>query len=404
MISPFYPIIIVGSGPAGISTALYLQKLSPDFTDKVLMVEKARHPREKICGGALTSNATKILKDLNINLNIPKIAVNTVRFSFGNEFIYFPVKNDLFIIRRNEFDNLLVEKAIERGLKINQEEEVIDIKRDSVKINIITNKSSYFCDVLIGADGAKSSVRKILKFPLRKLSLLLLTEVPVEKEVSNEFKENLVCFDFSYLPKGLAGYTWSFPCIINNSSYLNIGVYQWNRGNSSNLNLGKILKGFLSSHGFPTHSIKIKGYVERDFALEDDISLPNVILVGEAAGVDPLLGEGISQSLQYGKFAANEIIKAFDLKDFSFKEYKRNFLRTSLGKEVKDLIYYANHLYNGNYHFWLSLIFRNKNLRNFVTSKSFKGYGNFHKHRLKFFTITLMHKLCGRKNLIGITK
>jgi len=399
MNSSFYPIIIVGSGPAGISTALYIQKLFPHFTNKVLILEKDKHPREKICGGVLTNNSSKILKELNVDLDIPKIAVSKVRFAYGGEFSDLPEMNDAFVIRRDEFDSLLSKKATERDLKINQEEKVIDIKKDSGRVNILTTKSSYSCNVIIGADGVKSSVRKILKFPQRKLSPLLVTEIPIQKEDSIEFKENLISFDFSLLSKRLSGYIWSFPCLINNSPYLNIGIYQWNRGSSSNLSLKNILKDYLSKRGFQTNSTKIKSYVERDFSPEDHISTPNVILVGESAGIDPLLGEGISQSLQYGKFAAQEVIKAFKFNDFSFRDYKNNLFKMSLGKEIKALITYANQLYNGNYKFWLSLILYNKDLKDFVFSSDFRGYGNFHQHKLRLLNIALRHKLFGKKNL-----
>src|SRR3990172_135045 len=154
MASSYYPIIIVGSGPAGISTALHLQKLSPDLTEKILIIEKASHLREKICGGVLTGSASRILKELSIDLNIPKITVRKIRFSYRSDYIDFPIENDAFVIRRNEFDNLLVQNAIVRGLRINQEEEVLDIKKNLNRLNVGTSKNSYSCDILVAADGA----------------------------------------------------------------------------------------------------------------------------------------------------------------------------------------------------------------------------------------------------------
>ena len=47
------PIIIVGAGPAGTATALALHRLDPMLARDVLVLEKARHPRPKVCAGGL---------------------------------------------------------------------------------------------------------------------------------------------------------------------------------------------------------------------------------------------------------------------------------------------------------------------------------------------------------------
>jgi flavin-dependent dehydrogenase len=57
-----------------------------------------------------------------------------------------------------------------------------------------------------------------------------------------------------------------------------------------------------------------------------------VLLVGDAAGVDPLLGEGISFALQYGGIAAEQLRDAFHRGDFSFKGYRRHVLNHRTGR------------------------------------------------------------------------
>ena len=48
-----YEIMIVGGGPAGISTWLHLHKYFPELAEKTLLIEKATYPRDKLCGGAI---------------------------------------------------------------------------------------------------------------------------------------------------------------------------------------------------------------------------------------------------------------------------------------------------------------------------------------------------------------
>ena len=57
-------ITIIGGGPAGSSTALHLHHLDPELASRTIILEKDHHPREKICGGALTLNAERVLENL----------------------------------------------------------------------------------------------------------------------------------------------------------------------------------------------------------------------------------------------------------------------------------------------------------------------------------------------------
>jgi len=51
-------VLIVGSGPSGASTALHLARRDPAWAGRVVIVEQAVHPREKLCGGGVTLGAT----------------------------------------------------------------------------------------------------------------------------------------------------------------------------------------------------------------------------------------------------------------------------------------------------------------------------------------------------------
>lgn len=64
------------------------------------------------------------------------------------------------------------------------------------------------------------------------------------------------------------------------------------------------------------------------------MSAPRVLLVGDAAGADPLLGEGISMALGYGLVAAREISEAFKRGDFSLRGYKSRVMRSGLGQSL----------------------------------------------------------------------
>jgi flavin-dependent dehydrogenase len=74
------------------------------------------------------------------------------------------------------------------------------------------------------------------------------------------------------------------------------------------------------------------GHPERWFSPIGSYSGPNVLLVGDAAGIEPLFGEGISMALAYGPIAAGAVKNAFEQKNFEFRNYTDAILRSHLGK------------------------------------------------------------------------
>src|SRR5712671_2888973 len=64
-------LLIVGGGPAGLSTWLHLQREDPDLATRTLLIEKAVYPRDKLCGGGVVPQADQVLCDLGIDLHVP---------------------------------------------------------------------------------------------------------------------------------------------------------------------------------------------------------------------------------------------------------------------------------------------------------------------------------------------
>ncbi|RLB28719.1 MAG: hypothetical protein DRG87_08790 [Deltaproteobacteria bacterium] len=78
------------------------------------------------------------------------------------------------------------------------------------------------------------------------------------------------------------------------------------------------------------------------------LSAHRVVLVGDAAGIDPLWGEGISFSLGYGEVAAGAIAHAFQRGDFSFSSYRERLLHHDLGKALMNRLQLADKLYRSS--------------------------------------------------------
>jgi 2-polyprenyl-6-methoxyphenol hydroxylase-like FAD-dependent oxidoreductase len=90
----------------------------------------------------------------------------------------------------------------------------------------------------------------------------------------------------------------------------------------------------MSRFGLDLRDYKLQGHPIRWFSPENPMSARRVLLVGDAAGADPFLGEGISMALGYGVVAAHEVGEAFSKNDFSFRKYKSRVLRSPLGRAL----------------------------------------------------------------------
>jgi flavin-dependent dehydrogenase len=66
-----------------------------------------------------------------------------------------------------------------------------------------------------------------------------------------------------------------------------------------------------------------------------DIARPHALLVGEAAGIDPILGEGIAQAVDYGALAGAYLADKLREGDLRFDDWGRRARRSTLGKDLR---------------------------------------------------------------------
>jgi flavin-dependent dehydrogenase len=148
-------------------------------------------------------------------------------------------------------------------------------------------------------------------------------------------REGVAYFDFFPVPSNIAGYVWDFPTQVGGELMRCWGIYDTNiLANANRPQLKEPLAKEMKRLGFSLGDYELKGHPIRWFSPRNQMSVPRVLLVGDAAGADPLLGEGISIALGYGSLAAREIEESFQHNDFSFKGYKRRVLRSTLGRSL----------------------------------------------------------------------
>lgn len=329
-------ILIVGSGPAGMSTALHLAQRDPGWADRIVVVDKAVHPREKLCGGGITHLGQDILFDLGLESIPNSYEVREARLLFQNESYSFYGNPVFRVVRRDEFDHWLVRTAEQQGVQVRQGEAVKQITVHDQYVEVVTEKSHFRAKALVAADGSRSYVRQTLKWPgPSHVARLLEILTPEDASVQPGFRDAAAVFDFTKMSQRLQGYYWDFPSYVNGKPFMNRGLFDGRvRPERPKAELKKLLAESLNERDRLLDDYPLKGHPIRWWDRNGCFAMPRVLLVGDAAGADVLMGEGISFALGYGRVAAVTLAAAFERRRFDFEDYRGRLLGDSLFKHL----------------------------------------------------------------------
>lgn len=345
-----YDVIIVGAGPAGISTALHLIQQAPDLIPHTLILEKARFPRPKPCGGGILQDGVVLLRGLGLNFpdEVPHMVARFARFEFSGQGTLLQHQEEsraFYVIRREDFDTWLVQQARERGLTVLEGTRVLQTVPEEEDVKVVTEDKIFRARVVVGADGATGVVRQTVAGKHRRWAYAVMLRTPAEPKTCSYALEDAY-FDFFCIPHGVSGYIWNFPLPSDGQPMRCWGVYDSRVASSQQSSLSlRWLSQELERHGYRLEDYPLQGKIIPWFQPSSTFSAPRILLVGDAAGVDYLYGEGISPAIGYGKIAAKAIVDAFQQGDFSFQKYSRQILGSELGKALRSRAAVANLLY-----------------------------------------------------------
>lgn len=318
-------VVIVGGGPAGLSLALFLAALDPALFARTILLERERYPREKVCAGAIAGHALRRLRTIGALPDVPHVEVRGL--SATTRFGRVEVRSEEtagWVVRRVEFDAALAELARSRGLELREGSAVkrVDMGRESEVAVTLEDDSNLRTKFLVGADGVGSIVRRALKLPKGPL---LARAVEVDTPATSGDALDVLHFDLT--APDLRGYAWDFPTPIGGRVEMCRGVYDLGpvtRDPSERL-LGRSQAAPIS---------KARRFGERGVSLAQAMGRGNVLLIGEAAGIDPVLGEGIAQAILYGEMAARLIVARQRQRQARFEDARSELLRGRLGLDL----------------------------------------------------------------------
>ena len=179
-----FDLIVVGGGPAGSSCATFCAKAGMD----VLMLESARFPRDKVCGDCLNPSVWPVLDRLGVSSRVrelPHSLPELIRFSAaGHQAVQLPLyrKSGEFVVRRREFDALLVEQAINQGVLFQDGTPITSLRKSKGLWEVTTSQGMIIkSHRIVGADGRNSTVGRHLRMlssPLMDARIGIQTHIP----------------------------------------------------------------------------------------------------------------------------------------------------------------------------------------------------------------------------------
>lgn len=303
------------------------------------MLDRDRHPREKLCGGILSFLALDVLRRLDLAIGVPSVEIDNAIIRCLDTRILFSGDSVFRVIRRAEFDAWLLGECEARGVAVSQGETVLDMEAGKREVVVTTTERIIRARTLVAADGTTGVTRRLL-FPGDRTRLCRLLEIltPADPETEWEFRNRAVYSDWSPMARGIQGYYWDVPSLVRGGPMMNRGLFDSRTYARRGLSAGSMkaeLEGFLPGRGIDLADCELRGFPIRPLdGRRAPLSMDRVLFVGDAAGADPLAGEGISFALGYGRPAAAAIIDACSRDDFSYTGYRETLRQDPLFRHL----------------------------------------------------------------------
>jgi geranylgeranyl reductase family protein len=333
-----YDVVVSGAGPSGSSAAILFSQSGA----RVLLLDKAAFPRDKVCGDAIGGKAFDVLSRLGLESELQQKGFARslgVVFSSpnGNE-VEIPVASGKggvdggFVCRRLEFDNMIFQRA-KKACTVVEGAEVIDLLRVGERVCGVKARMpngstrDFFANLVVGADGAMSIVA-------RKAGVFSANSKHVCSVVRRYYSGVLGLrgnVEIHFLPECMPGYFWIFP-LSKDEANVGVGMLLSDML-AKRANLQKVLAACMKNKRFETRfegarpNGELGGWSIPLASAHRRCSGNGFALVGDAASlVDPFSGEGIGNGMKSAAICADTLAKAAKqgaVGEEKCKEYER---------------------------------------------------------------------------------
>ncbi|MGB9338315.1 MAG: NAD(P)/FAD-dependent oxidoreductase [Polyangiales bacterium] len=317
MTTDLYDVAIVGAGPAGATCAWYLAK--QDI--RVLLLDKAKFPRDKFCGDAVIPRAQRHLERMGVLDQL--IEAGECLFTTSGGFVSPAGVECLsdssenpsgtpLSVKRIIMDERIVRAAQGAGAELVEEFGVDRVVFDDRAASWLVHSGSrrFQSRTLVLADGAHSKLARSLGI-VKDNPQAICSRAFIDGG-THSFDTDGVCYMERDLLPGYAAIFRHPNDVLNYCAYIIPG------GKAVPSDLKDVHHGLLEKNsilrkhlgtGYEIEPMKGAwlrlGGIPKSYA-------DNLLIIGDAAGhIDPLTGEGIQFAMEGAEKAAETLIHAF---------------------------------------------------------------------------------------------
>jgi geranylgeranyl reductase family protein len=273
-----FDVAIVGGGPAGSTAAYRLARAGK----RVLLVDKARFPRDKPCGGGVTLRAARLLPFSLEPVTEDVVTRVDVGFGYNSRFRREAKGPVVYMTQRKRLDHFLLEQAADAGAEI-REETTIDARE-------------LDAEYVIGADGCNGAAAKQLG-----LGGGIVHGVALEANYPYDGRfAGSMTLEMASLP---GGYGWVFA----KGDHVNVGV----GGDAvAGPRLRDELRRMCEAYGVdPDAGRDTRGYRLPMRTSATRLAGDRTAVIGDAAGlVDPFSGDGMYEAFLSAQLVTEAIL------------------------------------------------------------------------------------------------
>jgi len=306
-------IVIVGAGPVGCYTA---QLLKNEGIEARIIEEDQEVGKPIRCAGLV---GREVFENTLLPFSKSSIVnqIDGASFFYGDDNFQINREGVAYVVDRERFD-----KNLSEGLEVECGKRIVEIKEGRSGYTLKTNDDEdIYADLIIGADGANSRVRKYINFMNKdngsdKKRSYIKNYLGVQYRIKLE--EDFLCSKTTqvHLREGIPFFIWVIP---EGNNIIRVGAVSEN----AQKDLEEFLKGFKINGEIIG---KLAGMIPVGFTKN---YYKNIALVGDAAvQVKPLTGGGIF----YGLKSAELLVKC--IRENRLQEYDKR-LKRKFGREIK---------------------------------------------------------------------
>jgi len=347
-------VIVAGTGPAGSTAALRLARTGV----RVLMLERDPLPRQKPCGGGISTRVLSRFPWLPSALTrIPTHPVSSLYLEGPSGGVFRMEANGpaVILIRRVEYDYLLASLAREAGAEIVAPAAIAQASQNADGVTLRTRDGREFrAPFVIAADGVNSVVARRLGlnpgWPRAKLALDMMEETPAATLRPAEPDTLSVFYGYG----GAHGYAYIFP----KREHLNVGIgyllpYFKERVDVAPYDLQRAFVGDLLARGLVSGESRREHFTPFLIPIGGPLKTTaqgRVLLAGDAGGfVNGFSAEGIYYAMVTGDLAAGAVLAARTAGAIDPARARRAYVRAwrrELGAELRDSVLVQKYLLN----------------------------------------------------------